>query len=490
MLYDLNWLKEGQIFPPQSEIERLSSYRDSRELFKGNTEVVLANYQQRINDVAAKLDLNTTFKTDVNYHRLLTVKTADLVCGEMPDISIANGTDIKELCRVTKLKKKLYEAVCDVSRLGDSIARVYYKESTHKYDFVIMEPDKWFPIVNRENVKEPIAHCLAWTEETPDSSKYNPKYVLKVQIHEVGRYINRVYELKNPVQNTPFILNNPISQSPQHTRTVNIKTFTIGKEITPQGTAYVPTGLKKNAIIMLQNLTMPESIYGYNDYDPITSLVAELEVRLMLENAVLDKHTAPTIYADDKNFGMNPITKQMEFATGKGVIVEKDGTVPGYMVWDASLQANHEMIKTLKELLYSITEMGAVINDDAFGASQGYEALMTRLTSARMKARRISDNLTDSVSDLIELLSTRGYDGQVKAEDISIVWNDGIPDTELQNIDIATKKLSLFPIKDILMTHFGTSEEKADELIDMLMEERAALNLGNGFSVGVGGNGE
>lgn len=484
MLYNLEWLKEGQTFPPLCEVERLAEYKDSRQLFDGNTEQVLYSYKQRINEIIYKLDINTQFKTDINYHRLITMKTADMVCGEMPTITSKND-EVSRLIKNTNFKKKLYGAVCDISRLGESIARILYKQDLKRNDFIITSPDAWFPIVNREDLGDYKAHVLAWVEELPGNSLYNPKHILKAQIHEKGRFINREFELKNMIGNNQININ-MVDGKPEFSRNLNVTTYTIGKEIT-KNAKYELTGLNDYAIVPLQNILLPDSVYAYNDYGPITSLVAELEVRVMLENAVLDKHTAPTLYADSANFIPNPMTGQREFATGRGVMVEEGGTIPGYVVWDASLQANHEMITLLKQLLYSISEMGAVINDEAFGASQGYEALMTRLTSARMKARRISDNLTDGVAKLIDLVSQNGYE-RIKAEDISIVWNDGIPDTEIQNIDIAMKKLSLFPIQKILMEHFGLTEEKALECVDALIEQQSLMQPSS-ISFGAGENG-
>lgn len=484
MLYNLDFLQRGQTFPPISEVERLKEYEDSRELFKGNTETVLADYQKRINDIVSRLELSTVYKMDINYHRLLTVKTADLVCGEMPSISVDEAgkkDDLRELLSRTKFKQKLYEAVIDVSRLGDSLARIYYDADQKKYDFVIIPPDMWFPVVDKEIIKKVKQHVLCWISESPNSTPNNPKYLLNAQIHEKGRYINRVFEIKKSIQNQPIQIASRISQDLQHARTFNITTYEIGAELTdnPQ---WVSTGLDNFAIVPLQNLTLPESIYGCNDYEPITPLIAELETRCMLESIVLDKHTAPTMYGGASSFRIDPITGGVNFATGKGIMVQEGEIPPGYVTWDASLQANHECIQSLKDLLYSISEMGAVINDASFAASQGYEALMTRLTSARMKARRVSDNLTDSVKKIISLVSKN----DIKETELTVVWNDGIPDTELQNINVANQKLNLFSLKDILMEHFSVSEQEADEIIARKTEEDA-VKLASGFSLGMGG---
>lgn len=482
MLYNLDFLKKGQVFPPKSERERLKNYIDSRELFKGNTEAVLREYQRRISEIAERLDLHTTYKIDINYHRLLTVKTADLVCGEMPSISIAEDGK-KELLKNTLIrtgfKRKLYESVLDVSRLGDSLARIYYDEEKRKYDFIIIPPDMWFPICDEEIVKKVKQHVICWVRESGDGSEKYPKYVLHAQIHEKGRYLNRTFELKKAIL-SPVQVNSLLSPDPRLARIFDMTTYEIGEEITVNPN-WVMTGLDDFAIVPLQNLTLPESIFACNDYEPVTPLIAELETRCMLESIVLDKHTAPTLYGGGSSFILDPITGEVKFPTGKAIRVDEGDTVPGYVVWDASLQANHECINTLKELLFSITEMGAVINDASFAASQGYEALMTRLTSARMKARRLSDNLTDSVKKIISLVSHN----EINDIELSVTWNDGIPDTELQNISIANQKLNLFSLKDILMEHFAVSEKEADDIIKRKTEEDI-IKLTNGM-MGFGG---
>ena len=36
MLYNLNWLEPGQMFPPQSEVDRLTRYLQNAALFNGD----------------------------------------------------------------------------------------------------------------------------------------------------------------------------------------------------------------------------------------------------------------------------------------------------------------------------------------------------------------------------------------------------------------------------------------------------------------------
>jgi hypothetical protein len=131
--------------------------------------------------------------------------------------------------------------------------------------------------------------------------------------------------------------------------------------------------------------------------------------------------------------------------------------------------------------------MGAVINDDSFGASQGYEALETRLTNAKLKARRVSSLMTEPLQLLISLLLTKS--AAVAPTDISVEWNDGIPASEWRNVDIAVKKLQggVSDVETILIEHFGKSEEEAAEIAEKILSAR---NSGFSRYDEDGGNGE
>ena len=404
MLFDLNWLQTGKEFPPVSEHERLKAYKDNRALFKGDMAEVLEPYRRRVTGISqrfrSEFDSVDNFELDLNYFQLLTLKTGDMIAGEPPTITVDGGNSLDDVITRTGFNEKLLDAVYDVSRYGDAVLRLK-KDEDGKKNFVVIAPDMWFPIVNQEDPTEVLCHVLAWITCINPSEKIegNKRYVLNAQIHYRGRY-----------ESYKFVIGELISKD--------------------NGTK---TGFKDFAVIPLHNVTTSSSVYGLNDYDRITPIVAELQVRYALESLILDKHSAPTIYAPDSAFVR---TQQGEYTLPMGgAIPVGDGEQPpGYLTWDASLVANHEMILRLERHLYSLSEMGAIVNDDAFGASQGFEALETRMTNARLKARRLSSRLTRPIQQLLSELS------DIDAEAISLYWNDGIPNNEYRETDIATKK--------------------------------------------------
>jgi Holliday junction resolvasome RuvABC DNA-binding subunit len=161
-------------------------------------------------------------------------------------------------------------------------------------------------------------------------------------------------------------------------------------------------------------------------------------------------------------------------------------TPPGYLTWDASLQANHTMIEKLEKHLYSLSEMGAVVNDDAFGASQGYEALQTRMTNAKLKCRRLSSKIKPSLQELISALTEIGYT-KTEAKDIQITFKDGLPTNEYQKADIAQKEMLIKSRKTTLREVYGYSEKDAQKEIEQYQEENPSTPSFGSFGEQGGG---
>ena len=472
MIYNENFIHTGAKFPPVCEIARLKKYADNRLLFNGETEQVLRSYKERIVNIITKFtDVPITYKSDINYFKLLTLKTGDLVCGE--PITLSTDDSRKELLYNCKnyadFDGKLLESVYDVSRLGESLIRVC-EDDNKKGNIIVFNPDIWFPVCNRENIRDVKVHILAWIDEIEVNGK--EVKILKVQKHYKGYYIKENYAINNCERVKDIMFDG---------ENITYDSYTIGRQlVAPER---IDTGLSDFAIVQLAGTTMPDDIHGIDDYDAITSLVAELEVRYALESVILDKHTAPTMYANERAFTPDRISGELTLNPGGAIPVAPGENPPGYITWDASLQANHYMIEQLEKKINSLSELGAVIDDSAFGNSQGYEALEIRMTNARLKARRITNKLTAPVKKVIELLSEL-WGNKIESSEISIFWNDGIPNSEFRESSIANLKLPFFSISTLLKQHFGMSEEEAAEEVEKRQDENIE-SIGGGFGLGV-----
>ena len=118
-------------------------------------------------------------------------------------------------------------------------------------------------------------------------------------------------------------------------------------------------------------------------------------------------------------------------------------------------------------------------------SSQGYEALNVKLTNAKLKVRRVCKSFKQPLKQLIAFLINSS---NVKDKDINIIFNDGIPVSEYQNILTAQAKKNLgVSLRSILVEYFGLTDEQAQEEVDKANEESASAFI---EAFGVGKNGD
>lgn len=483
MQFNLDFIQQGRQYPPESEAIRIKEYYDNMRLFKSETEQVFASYLARISgDDYTK----TAFMVSLNYFRLLSKKIADLVCGEKPDITFPDDISIQEKENIVEciniINKKLRKAVIDYSRIGECILRPYLG-TDGKPKVTIISPIIWVPVVSEEDNSEIIHHCIAYPETVGKDQ------LLKVQIHSVGSYEERIYKISGTKK-----INKTIDR-----QSISYTTYEIGSLIS---TKNVMTGLDDFAIIHLANEPTSDNIHGVSDYNDIASIIAELEIRFAQVSKILDKHADPTVAADLINFSaddsqVDGITefRSLRPTSGSGlkmggaIAVAPGGILPQYITWDGQLEASKWYIEMLLKQLDKITEMGAVLADnEQVGGTQGYEALQVRMVNARCKARRISEDLDEPYRKIIGMLYKLKTAKTLKVP-LTIVWNDGLPNDELRDTTIARSQAEsrLKSLRTIRNEFFGMSERQSDledEQIDKESPEMFELGFG-GLNAGI-----
>ncbi len=469
MLYNFDWLSAGETFPPTIEVPRLQRYEQNAALFEGNhfgDAVYRANgntvYQpvevfkrtaSRIEQVVGNFDEIVSFPTLLNYQRLMSLKMADLVCGERPDISGATDADNKEIKATrdyTDFDDKLYSTIIDLSRYGDAIWRVY-RDDYDKNTFTVWTPTQWYPIVSQDGANTITYHCLCWRENvSKDASK--PDWKLHVQKHgtakvDVGSYTYEVYQL---------------------TSNGSVITGLISSE-------EVKTGFDMCAVTHLRAYAVSNSVYGFDDYLNIDSIMAEIMARVGQISAILDKHADPSLTGPASMLEQNPTTGEFYLKLGKYFAVSQGEDHPEYMTWDGQLDSAFKQLEFLMNQLYILSEMGAALLGSMDGGSNAISgtAMRFKMVNPLAKARRIANALTRPVRLLISKMST---DNDVDASDISVFWADGLPDDPRENIEnakLATGEEKLMPYEEGIMTYFGRSSEEAKKWRQQILDEEA-----------------
>ena len=127
------------------------------------------------------------------------------------------------------------------------------------------------------------------------------------------------------------------------------------------------------------------------------------------------------------------------FPAGNYVINQDDNENTanvGYLTWDAQLSANFTMIDKLIDQLYTQSEMGAAIFGDVAnksGSIPSGTALRRMMISPLAKVSRIREKLDPALKKAFALAAK--LDG-VKIDDVSITWQDGLPDDPKESAEI------------------------------------------------------
>lgn len=487
MLYNFDWLAPGETFPPIREWPRIKRYYQNAQLFDGDHFAdskfrthdpriadgvnLYLKCAERISQVIGNFDEVVSFPTLLNYQRLMSLKMADLVCGEYPTISGATSKEneaLRDVRDMTDFDAKLYSSIIDISRYGDSIWRIY-KDYDGRYNFTCWDPTQWYPVVRQDGTNSIIAHCLCWRENRSlDITK--PDWYLHAQIHycdpkRVGYYEQREFKMASNGE-------------------------TILKQV---GSSKVPTGLDRCAIFHLRSFATTNSVYGYDDYMPLDSILAEIMARVGQISGILDKHADPNITGPVSMLEVNPKTGEYHLRTGKFFAVSQGEEHPEYMTWDGQLSSAFKQLEFLINQLYILSEMGAALlgGQDGSGQAISGAAMRFKMVNPLAKARRISNALTRPVRQLFSCLS---ISAEVDEEEegteplvlpipyrkISVFWADGLPDDPRENIEnckLATGATKMMPLEKGIMEFFGRSNEEATQWIEMISAETEANML-------------
>lgn len=469
MLYDLDWLNIGKNFPPKGECDRIERYIQNKLLFKGDhfsDDLDTHLYEMalmRIFKTCQLSDIPVCFPVLLNYQRLISLKKADLVCGEEPEIT---GKDKEYSDKLTTLRReilfdsKLYATVIDLSRYGDAVWRMYINEQG-KADFTIWEPMSWFPIVSRDGTFRIQKHVLAWKYNA--GTKEKPDWRLSVQIHPIegGYYLEREYQL-------------------------SFEGATITKLLKPE--TRVETGFDTCAVMHIASLTTSGTVFGYDDYMPIDSLLCEIMTRIAQISSILDKHASPAMTGPVTMLSTDPVTGERYLKKDQFFAVSQGEEQPKYLTWDGQLESSFRELEMLFQQLYVLTEMGDALLGTTKSSGQAISgtAMRFKMAAPLITVRRITNVLTYPVRTLLHYMSKIGREA-IPAEQISIEWNDGLPTDPREDAELAkllTGVEQLMPVEEAITEFLHKSVAEAQEWRTKILKDQEdfAESTSNGSS--------
>ena len=468
MLTNLDFLKPGQPWPPKCERERLGTYAKNKELFEGYHDSVYAEAFRRIERVIGNFEDVVSYPVIINYQKKISLKTADFLWTEPPSIKAGESeskeqTSVDKVCENCDLVNTGYENTIDISRYGDGILLVY-KDGDHGI-IDVTQPNIWFPVVDPKNIKRILYHVLAWVTEDEETEKRT----LTVQIHENGKYTERVHELTSSVKGLGV-------------------TELIGRASADE--RVVQTGLSGCAVLQASNIITSDRVYGFDDYQDVDSIISEILIRIAQISRVLDKHAAPSVQGPVSALEKDPATGQWQLKMGNYFAMnDKDDAPVKYVTWDGELESAFKQVETLINILAVISEMGSAIFDTTEGTGQAASgtALRLRFMPLLAKVKRLSMRYTPVLIKAIKLCSELGGKDIVKLTDasVSILWQDGLPSDDKEAAEIMKTRTGDKPTisqKDAIMSLDGVDEATAVQKGEEIQADEAmASPVGTGF---------
>ena len=470
MLTDLSFLERGKPWPPLCEAERLETYAAHKELFENKHAKVYRQQMRRIDRVIGNFSEVINYPVILAYQRLMSLKMADLVIGEppsitVPDITARAGTvDLEKQQAVdrfladTELMRKVYSGIIDLSRYGNALLVLGKKDNAVPV-VKLVPPRPWFPVVDPVSIDQTHYHVLAY-DWLADKSR--AEYRLSMEVHKVdapGECEERTYMLEGPPG-----------------------AWRIGKEVSPKGTQKVErleTGIDVCPVFVLSNVQTSDSVYGLDDYDSLDSIISEMLIRVAQISRVLDKHAAPSMSGPASALEKDQVTGQWQLRLAEYFARENnDDPAPEYITWDGNLDAAFKHLEVLTNQLYIISEMGAAIFGDAAnktGAVPSGSALRRLMISPLAKARRVAAGIDPVLKRLVSA-GTALYGVEISPEEITIKWNDGLPDDEAEQaqiMDIRTGRQPTISQYTAIQRMDNMSPEDIESELEQMREEAA-----------------
>lgn len=451
MYTNLDFITEGNLFPPKLEQSRIERYRLHEQLsMTRHPEAWELDFDRLADRLHVKKE---KIQTVFNYHQLMTKKICDFICGEPPDIDAGSDSDnLKELLRSLGFFSQLYEGFIDVSRYGNGLLKPVEKRMS------VANPMYWTPVVATDDLKRVTNNVIGYPINPDKDGRYTQVYF---EMIERGQITTRTVEL------------NPLGD--MDPKMSSYYCGKIGKTVKDDTIQTTRSG--EFALYPLTNMTYSGSIYGIDDYTAINSIIQKIMWRLHRADTVLDKHSEPSMSGPSSALKHDLATGLYYFDLGNYFKRDSDQDPElKYVTWDGNLDANFKEIELLFQQLYTISEMGQALSDGGTGgAATSARALRLRMVSPLAKAKRIAEMNTATVKSMIlALAANNGLDLDPKK--LKLTWRDGLPSDETEEVNMlvsATGGKAIMSQKSALK-HRGLNDQQAELEMEQMQEEAAA----------------
>lgn len=396
-------ISEGKPFPPYMSRERIEGYDENLIRFKGKYNEGKFIRIKNLNGGIDSFPLITE-----NFFKLMTMKLQGLLLNEKPILVVkdndAESLVLNKVVNDSGFWKALLSAYRNFSSLGSGVLYLSYKDKKPKVNSV--NPKYVYKVVNPQNIDEVVCYILVQPIYKVDytETNYNKIEKLRVLYHYKGYYIEKWFEFN--------------------------EMGSIGKKLKQKK---YETGLSDFAVFIMDNGCPIDEVWGHSDYENIADIVNLYEQTLTLVGAVLIKNINPILQVPYGTLTQNEQTGKLELAAdganGSVLEAEKDAADTKFITYDMQISDIMKYVETLLNELGIQTEMSKTFLTGEFTSNLSGAAIKNLLKAPLDKISRSIDEMDDALKGLlVQMLGL--VDITVEANDIGIIWQDGISEYE------------------------------------------------------------
>lgn len=417
-------------FPPTTDdAHRLSSYAFYRKLLLGQHLDAFTNLCNYL-----PFEKRQELYIVINFLGVVSKTCADLMFGEMPNITLPNdraNEELKTLMQDNGLLSQCYVAALATSYRGDCVFKMRFGKKnewdTESRTVVEAVPcANFFPILDPIDCSVMTGAIIAWKCQIG-----NQPY-LRREVHLPGTILQELYMMNGSAR-----IGNQV-------RLDSVAEFSHLQE--EQSTSY--PGL---LVEYIPNWRLDDNFFGISDYVDLATLQQALNARVTKIDKILDKHASPKIILppgimkeDPEYPGRYYVNK--EDLEAMEVEPEQVGDLPRYLTWDAKLDAAYAEIDRLYQGLMLVSEIAAPalsLNEKDGGQAESGRALRFRMIRTLGKISRKIQWFDAGLKNTLykmQFLNTQFGNGSQAPALPNIEWRDGLPNDPTEFAEVVNTR--------------------------------------------------
>lgn len=449
-------------WPPAEDAVRLAKYQRYQALYEGEHESVY------IDGGRYRYDKHREYVT-VNCSAEITDLLVDRLFGEQLRVTGPDGSQewLDYLQMSSNFQQMLPQLATGVSYRGDGVLKVRYNETRRAVTINPISPALYFPEAGDDDRTAVQRATLGWVVYSG-----NAPYLF-CEIHEPGIIKRELFALHGV---GPFTYSDADA--------VELSALESYADLLPEE----QTGVDGMLVIHIANQSSDDGgIWGSSDYAQIFSLQGELNNRYVQRAEELDKHSGPWMagldIADDRG-NVDTENKYIKLLPGE--------EAPKYITWEGNLTAVETAINDLKNDIIRISGLSPEsFAADGGGAESGRALKLKQWRTAsavRRRQRIYGPAIQEAIATATALARAIGsqfldFDGEIPVlseGDITLQWQDGLPNDTMQEIEEASMASAAGLMSRetaIRRLNPDMNDEQIAEEIERIDAERAAQSV-------------